>query len=52
MGVMPVTAIIEARAALDAAGQLPEAELDLASLALQLARVDQPALDFRPASAA
>lgn len=42
---MTVTAISEARAALDAAGKLPEEEIDLGSLALQLARVDQPTLN-------
>ncbi len=51
MGKMPVTAITEARAALDAAGQLPEAEIDLGAVALQLARVDQPALDVSAAGA-
>jgi regulator of sirC expression with transglutaminase-like and TPR domain len=39
----------EARAALEAAGQLPDAELDIASVALQFARVDQPAADWRAA---
>ena len=42
---MPVTAITEARIALDAAGQLPEAEIDLATVALQLARIDSPQAD-------
>ena len=48
----PVTAIVEARAALDAAGQLPEEEIELSAVALQLARVDQPALDVAAAAAA
>ena len=52
MGDMPVTAIVEARAALDAAGQLPEEEIELSAVALQLARVDQPALDVVAAAAA
>ena len=49
---MPVTSIAEARAALDAAGQLPEAEIELGAVALQLARVDRPGLDVTTASAA
>ena len=52
MSDMSVTAIIEARAALDAAGQLPEEEIELSAVALQLARVDQPALDVAAAAAA
>ena len=48
---MPVTAISEARTALDAAGQLPEGEIDLAATALQLARVDTPEADWREAAA-
>ncbi len=48
---MPVTAITEARAALEAAGQLPEAEIDLGTVALQLARVDTPEADWRAAAA-
>ncbi len=35
----------EARAALDAAGQLPDAELDIAAIALQFARIDAPEAD-------
>lgn len=35
----------EARVALDAAGQLPDAELDLAAVALQFARIDAPEAD-------
>ncbi|HZH47707.1 MAG TPA: tetratricopeptide repeat protein [Roseococcus sp.] len=41
----------EARAALDAAGQLPDAELDVASVALQFARIDAPEADWRAAQA-
>jgi len=41
----------EARAALTAAGQLPDAELDLAGTALQFARIDAPAADWRAAAA-
>jgi regulator of sirC expression with transglutaminase-like and TPR domain len=39
----------EARAALEAAGRLPDAELDIAAVALQFARVDQPVADWRAA---
>jgi len=42
----------EARAALDAAGQLPDAEIDLASVALQFARIDTPDADWRAAAEA
>jgi regulator of sirC expression with transglutaminase-like and TPR domain len=42
----------EARSALSAAGQLPDAELDLAAVALQFARVDAPEADWRAAQAA
>lgn len=48
---MPVTAITEARTALEAAGQLPEAEIDLGTVALQFARVDTPEADWRAAAA-
>lgn len=41
----------EARAALTAAGQLPDAEIDLVAVALQLARIDAPEADWRAASA-
>jgi regulator of sirC expression with transglutaminase-like and TPR domain len=41
----------EARTALEAAGQLPDAELDIAAVALQLARVDAPEADWRAAAA-
>lgn len=40
---------LEARAALEAAGQLPDAEIDIAAVALQLARVDAPAADWHAA---
>jgi regulator of sirC expression with transglutaminase-like and TPR domain len=40
----------EARAALEAAGQLPDAELDLAGVALQLARIDAPDADWEHAA--
>lgn len=41
------TSEAEARAALNAAGQLPDAELDLASVALQYARIDAPEADWQ-----
>ncbi len=41
----------EARAALDAAGQLPDAELDIGAVALQFARIDAPDADWRGAQA-
>ncbi|TCZ64040.1 SirB1 family protein [Roseicella aquatilis] len=41
----------EARAALAAAGQLPDAEIDLAAVALQFARIDAPEADWRAAAA-
>lgn len=37
----------EARAALAAVGSLPDAEIDLAAVALQLARIDAPDMDWR-----
>jgi hypothetical protein len=40
----------EARAALDAAGQIPDAELDIAAVALQFARVDAPVADWHAAA--
>lgn len=40
----------EARAALDAIGQLPDDEIDIGAAALQLARVDAPEADWRAAS--
>lgn len=39
------------RAALDAAGQIPDAELDLAGVALQFARIDAPDADWRAVAA-
>ena len=39
----------DARAALEAIGQLPDSELDLADAALQLARVDRPDADWKAA---
>lgn len=48
---MPATAQDEARAALDAAGSLPDAELDIGAVALQLARIDAPGADWREAMA-
>jgi regulator of sirC expression with transglutaminase-like and TPR domain len=48
---MPATAQDEARAALDAAGSLPDAELDIGAVALQLARIDAPDADWREAMA-
>jgi regulator of sirC expression with transglutaminase-like and TPR domain len=41
----------EARAALDAAGRLPDPELDIAGVALQFARIDSPAADWRRVAA-
>jgi regulator of sirC expression with transglutaminase-like and TPR domain len=46
-----ITAEAEARTALDAAGQLPDEELDLATVALQCARIDAPDADWRAAAA-
>lgn len=40
----------EARDALDAAGKLPDAELDLAAVALQFARIDAPEGDWQAAA--
>ncbi len=40
----------EARAALDAAGQLPDPEIDIAATALQFARIDAPGADWRAAA--
>jgi regulator of sirC expression with transglutaminase-like and TPR domain len=45
------SAAAEARAALTAAGQMPDAELDLAGVALQFARIDAPEADWQAASA-
>lgn len=41
----------EARAALDAAGQLPDDELDIGAIALQFARIDAPEADWRATAA-
>jgi regulator of sirC expression with transglutaminase-like and TPR domain len=41
--------MIDPRAALDAIGQLPDGEIDIADAALQLARVDAPSADWRAA---
>ncbi|MBV1796959.1 SirB1 family protein [Siccirubricoccus sp. G192] len=49
---MPLTSQDEARAALAAAGQLPDAEIDLAAVALQFARIDAPDADWRATAAA
>jgi regulator of sirC expression with transglutaminase-like and TPR domain len=43
--------VLEARAALEAAGRLPDSELDIASVALQFARVDAPVADWHAATA-
>ncbi|WP_149537059.1 SirB1 family protein [Siccirubricoccus phaeus] len=48
---MAQTPEAEARAALEAAGTLPDAELDLGAVALQLARIDAPEADWRGAAA-
>ncbi len=37
------------RAALDASGQMPDVELDIAGVALQFARIDAPDRDWRAA---
>lgn len=49
---MASTSQDEARAALDAAGQLPDAEIELAAVALQFARIDAPDADWHGAAAA
>ncbi len=43
--------VIEPRAALEAAGALPDAEIDIGQTALLLARIDAPGADWRAASA-
>lgn len=43
--------ISEARAALEAAGQIPDGELDIAATALQFARIDAPEADWPSALA-
>lgn len=47
---MPPPIQDEARTAIAAAGSLPDAELDIAAVALQLARVDAPEADWREAA--
>ncbi|MCR0983936.1 SirB1 family protein [Roseomonas populi] len=42
--------VAEARAAIEAAGRLPDDELDLAAVALQFARIDAPEADWRAAA--
>jgi len=49
---MAETEATEARAALDAAGQLPDDEIEIGSVALQLARIDAPGADWRAAGRA
>src|SRR5215831_15800416 len=41
----------EARAALDAIGELPDSEIDIADAAVQLARIDAPSADWEAARA-
>ena len=47
---MTSIAIAEARLALDAVGKLPDAEIDIGAVALQLARIDAPDADWAAAS--
>jgi len=49
---MALTPQDEARAALSAAGQLPDAEIELATVALQFARIDAPDADWHAAASA
>jgi len=49
---MSDTAAAEARTALDAAGKLPDDEIEIAAVALQLARIDAPTADWRAAAQA
>ena len=49
---MAPSSLAEARNALTAAGQLPDAELDVAGIALQFARIDAPEADWQAAGAA
>jgi len=44
--------LADARSALTAAGQLPDAELDIAAIALQFGRIDAPEADWRAAGLA
>jgi regulator of sirC expression with transglutaminase-like and TPR domain len=46
---VPDPALAQARRALEAAGQLPDEEIDVAAIALQLARIDAPEADWRAA---
>ncbi len=48
---MAQTQAQDARAALTAAGTLPDAELDIGTIALHLARIDAPEADWRAAAA-
>ncbi len=49
-GPMPASPQDEARKAIDAAGQLPDQEIDIAATALQFARIDAPEADWRRAA--
>ena len=48
---MTITHAPEPRSAIEAAGNLPDLELDIATVALQLARVDAPEADWRKVAA-
>ncbi len=48
---MPPSPQDEARAAITAAGTLPDQEIDLAAVALQFARIDRPEADWQAANA-
>ncbi len=48
---MTITHAPEPRSAIEAAGSLPDLELDIATVALQLARVDAPEADWRKVAA-
>jgi regulator of sirC expression with transglutaminase-like and TPR domain len=49
--LMTITHAPEPRSAIEAAGSLPDLELDTATVALQLARVDAPEADWRKVAA-
>jgi regulator of sirC expression with transglutaminase-like and TPR domain len=49
--LMTITHAPEPRSAIEAAGNLPDLELDIATVALQLARVDAPEADWRKVAA-
>jgi regulator of sirC expression with transglutaminase-like and TPR domain len=49
--LMTITHAPEPRSAIEAAGSLPDLELDIATVALQLARVDAPEADWRKVAA-